>query len=113
ILGPTAAPICRNRCPIWRARRSVDALISGPVRLGNKMTMVSQQARTIFLDAVELTSAQLRRDLVAAKRAAAAALQREVEELLQHHDGLAASFLESPSACRVSTVEPSPCDRPG
>src|SRR4029450_13540667 len=59
------------------------------------MDSPSTTAKTVFLEALEIASAQERQALLDARCGPDAELRREVDELLAHH-GKVAGFLETP-----------------
>jgi WD40 repeat protein/serine/threonine protein kinase len=67
--------------------------------------MIAEQgkAKTIFLQAAEIASANERQAFIASACGTDETLRREVEELLGHHQQLG-SFLESPAACLPSPL---------
>src|SRR5262249_58073748 len=71
-------------------------------RLGISMNAPSDQAKSIFLNALEFASAE-RQAYVAAKCGADEGLRREVEDLLGHHAGLG-GFLEPATSLDAATV---------
>src|SRR5205823_1141259 len=75
--------------------------------------MIAEQgkAKTIFLQAAEIASADERQAFIASACGTDEALRREVEELLRHQQELG-SFLESPAPERRAPMQPgSPAQR--
>ncbi len=80
------------------------------------MSAPADRAKSVFLRAAELATAEERRAYLGEACDGDAALRREVEELLGHHGRLGA-FLESPAAPQPATGDfapkPAPADRRG
>jgi WD40 repeat protein/serine/threonine protein kinase len=77
------------------------------------MTAPQSKAKSIFLNALEITSPAERQAYIAAQCGDDEALRREVEEFLQHHDRLG-SFLEAPGPASSATIDlPANTERPG
>src|SRR5437588_6367070 len=68
------------------------------------MNTYENKAKSIFLHAVEIASASERQAYLAAKCGGDEALRREVEEFLEHHQGMG-SFLESPAGAGSATID--------
>src|SRR5436305_1058040 len=72
---------------------------------GAAMRAAAEQAKSIFLHAVEIAAGAERGAYLDAACGADAGLRREVEELLGHHGGLG-SFLEGPALDATGRYEP-------
>jgi serine/threonine protein kinase/tetratricopeptide (TPR) repeat protein len=66
------------------------------------MTAPAERSKSVFLQAVEMASAEERRAFLDAACGEDAALRQEVEELLRHHEELGV-FLEAPAAAPLGT----------
>src|SRR5436309_409414 len=66
------------------------------------MSSAAEQAKSIFLRALEIASSGERQAYLDTACAADESLRREVEELLEHHGGLGA-FLEAPALAPAAT----------
>jgi serine/threonine protein kinase len=75
------------------------------------MSTPSDQAKSIFLNALEMSPTARRQEFVAAQCGADEALRREVDDLLAHHAGLG-GFLELPSP-PAATIDHSIGEAPG
>jgi serine/threonine protein kinase len=71
------------------------------------MTAPAERAKSVFLRAVEMESAEERRAYLDAACGEDAALRREVEELLNHHGELG-GFLEAPPGTSAFEPDPAP-----
>ncbi len=77
------------------------------------MNFQVEQAKSIFLNAAEIASDEVRSDYIDAKCGDNAQLRGEVQSLLQHH-GLLGGFLESPTGGNAATIDLPPlAERPG
>ncbi len=77
------------------------------------MNLQIEQAKSIFLNAAEIASDEVRNDYIDAKCGDNAQLRGEVQSLLQHH-GLLGGFLESPTGGNAATIDLPPlAERPG
>src|SRR5262245_12624425 len=66
--------------------------------------MTANRAKSIFLNAAEITSAEEREAYLFAECEGEETLRREVEDLLKHH-GPARLFLEQPATATASVTE--------
>src|SRR5262249_35024061 len=130
--GPTPAPGCTASCspkPAMRSRRTLPdpaafswrgwpasvALGCGQHKLsgGGGVNPPRDNAKDIFLEAVDMPSAAQRRAYLDAACAGDAVLRREVEELLRHH-GRMGSFLQAVGSEQLATRNlPGVGERPG
>ena len=68
------------------------------------MNSQGEHAKSIFLNAAEISSEDVRRDYVNVKCGGDAQLRQEVQSLLEHH-GLLGRFLEPSTSGPVATIE--------
>jgi serine/threonine-protein kinase len=76
------------------------------------MSAPENRAKSIFLDAVEITPGEERRAYLEARCGADQALRREVEELLRHH-GHVGRFLEEPPTGPAAPADTAAREAPG
>jgi serine/threonine protein kinase/tetratricopeptide (TPR) repeat protein len=82
-------------------------------RVGLPMSAPSKQAKSIFLNALEIGPATARQEYVAAQCGANAALRRVVEDLLAHHAGLGGFLEPDTTTPATATALPSTVEQPG
>src|SRR5262249_42127196 len=68
------------------------------------MSAPENRAKSIFLNAADISSAAEREAYIDAECGADLALRREVEELLRHHAG-AGAFMAAPAAATAVTID--------